>query len=174
MAALEPQYMAILKKVLLERFVQFLPPLLDTKKPAEEQADKQLSRAFSAFALHKLLDINPQVAAGAVVDDFRDEGIDAIYYEASSETLYLVQSKLKASAQFKQEDADPFCRGIRRILHQDFDVFNDNVKNRKLEIENPKTAATYRQKIGGFNDKKELELFLVEEPKGTYNNWLFF
>lgn len=136
MAALEPQYMAILKKVLLERFVQFLPPLLDTKKPAEEQADKQLSRAFSAFALHKLLDINPQVAAGAVVDDFRDEGIDAIYYEASSETLYLVQSKLKASAQFKQEDADPFCRGIRRILHQNFDVFNDNVKNRKLEIEN--------------------------------------
>lgn len=47
-------------------------------------------------------------------------------------------------------------------------------KNRKLEIENPKTAATYRQKIGGFNDKKELELFLVEEPKGNYNNWLFF
>ncbi|MCK6381694.1 MAG: hypothetical protein L6Q54_10685 [Leptospiraceae bacterium] len=38
-------------------------------------------------------------------------------------------------------------------------------KNRKLEIENPKTAATYRQKIGGFNDKKEIELFLLEEPK---------
>lgn len=136
MAALEPQYMTILKKVLLERFVPFLPPLLDTKKPAEEQADKQLSRAFSAFALHKLLDINPQVAAGAVVDDFRDEGVDAVYYENSSETLYLVQTKLKASAQFKQEDADPFCRGIRRLLHQDFDVFNDNVKNRKVEIEN--------------------------------------
>lgn len=41
-------------------------------------------------------------------------------------------------------------------------------KNRKLEIENPKTSATYRQKIGGFNDKKEFELFLVEEPKTEY------
>lgn len=47
-------------------------------------------------------------------------------------------------------------------------------KNRKLEIENPKTAATYRQKIGGFNDKKELELFLFEEPKVEYRNELLF
>ncbi len=38
-------------------------------------------------------------------------------------------------------------------------------KNRKLDIENPKTAAIYRQKIGGFNDKKELELILEEEQK---------
>lgn len=146
-AALAPQYMAILKKVLLERYVPFLPPLLDTKKPVEEQADKQLSRAFSAFALHKLLDINPHVAAGAVVDDFRDEGIDAIYYETTSETLYLVQSKLKASAQFKQEDADPFCRGIRRILHQDFSVFNDNVKKRKVEIENALESCSHIQLV---------------------------
>jgi site-specific DNA-methyltransferase (adenine-specific) len=41
-------------------------------------------------------------------------------------------------------------------------------KNRKLEIENPKTAATFRQKIGGFNDKKQLELILVEETKEEY------
>jgi site-specific DNA-methyltransferase (adenine-specific) len=47
-------------------------------------------------------------------------------------------------------------------------------KNRKLEIENPKTAATYRQKIGGFNDKKELELFLVEEPQVECENELIF
>jgi site-specific DNA-methyltransferase (adenine-specific) len=45
-------------------------------------------------------------------------------------------------------------------------------KNRKLEIENPKTAATFRQKIDGFNNKKELELFLVEEPKEEYKTEL--
>ena len=38
-------------------------------------------------------------------------------------------------------------------------------KNRKLEIENPKIAATYRQKISGFNDKNELELLLENEQK---------
>lgn len=41
-------------------------------------------------------------------------------------------------------------------------------KSRKLEIENPRAAATFRHKIGGFNDKKELELFLIEEPNEDY------
>ena len=45
-------------------------------------------------------------------------------------------------------------------------------KNRKLEIENPKTAASYRQKIGGFNDKEELASFLTEEPKIEYKTEL--
>lgn len=93
MPALEPQYMTILKKVLAERFVPFLPPLLGNVNPADHAA-KQL-RAFSASALHKLLDITPQAAAASVVDDFNDKGIDAIHYHAPSETLYLLQTKLK-------------------------------------------------------------------------------
>jgi hypothetical protein len=126
MAALEPQYMTILKKALAERFVPSLPPLLDTTKPAAEQQAKQLSRAFSAFVLHKLLDITPQAAAASVVDDFNDKGIDAIHYDATTETLYLLQTKLKESEQFKQEDALPFCEGIRLLLKQDFAAFNAN------------------------------------------------
>lgn len=134
MAALEPQYMAILKKVLAARFVPSLPPLLG-KVSAADQAAKQLSRAFSAFALHKLLDITPQAAAASVVDDFQDKGIDAIHYDAPSETLYLLQTKLKESEQFKQDDALPFCEGIRLLLKQDFSAFNANVLNRKADIE---------------------------------------
>lgn len=42
---------------------------------------KQESRAFSAFALHKILDITPKQASKSVTDDFDDKGIDAIYYE---------------------------------------------------------------------------------------------
>lgn len=45
-------------------------------------------------------------------------------------------------------------------------------KKRKLEIENPKTAASYRQKISGFNTKNELDLFLAEEPKVRYSKEL--
>ena len=47
-------------------------------------------------------------------------------------------------------------------------------KNRKLEIENPKIAAAYRQKIGGFNNKTELELFLFEEPQREYRTEIKF
>ena len=142
MAALEPQYMTILKKALADRFVPFLPPLLGNANPAD-QAAKQLSRAFSAFALHKLLDITPQAAAASVVDDFQDKGIDAIHYHAPSETLYLLQAKLKESEQFKQEDALPFCEGIRLLLKQDFTAFNANVQQRQADIESALDACSH-------------------------------
>ena len=41
-------------------------------------------------------------------------------------------------------------------------------KNRKLEIENPKIASKYRQKLQGFNNQKELDLFLAKEPEAEY------
>ena len=74
-----------------------LPPILDTTKSAEQLVLKNLSRAFSAFALQQQCGISAAVAAKAVVDDFNDKGVDAIYYYAPTETLYLVQSKLKSS-----------------------------------------------------------------------------
>jgi site-specific DNA-methyltransferase (adenine-specific) len=45
-------------------------------------------------------------------------------------------------------------------------------KNRKLEIENPKTAELYKQKIQGFTNKKELDLFLAKEPTEEYGSEL--
>lgn len=135
MAALEPQHMVALKKLLAARFLPLLPPLLDTSKSAADQQAKQLSRAFSAFALNKLLNVTPKDAADSVVDDFNDKGLDAIYYHASTETLYLLQTKLKESEQFKQDDAQSFSTGIRLLLKQDFSGFNKNVQDRKAEIE---------------------------------------
>lgn len=142
MAALEPQHMAVLKKILEERFVRFLPPLLGNAKP-DDQAAKQLSRAFSAFALHKLLDITPKDAAASVVDDFDDKGLDAICYHAPTETLYLLQTKLKASEQFKQDDAQSFCTGIRLLLKQDFARSNKNIQKRQAEIESALDACSH-------------------------------
>jgi site-specific DNA-methyltransferase (adenine-specific) len=54
----------------------------------------------------------------------------------------------------------------RRYLGIDMETeFLEISKNRKLEIENPKIAENYRSKISGFETKKQLELYLVEEPK---------
>lgn len=63
----------------------------------------------------------------------------------------------------------------RRFLGIDKEEeFLEISKNRKLEIENIKTAQCYRQKLGGFNDKKELELFLLQEPQPEYVKELIF
>ena len=45
-------------------------------------------------------------------------------------------------------------------------------KNRKLEIENPQIFGTYRKKLGGFEDKNQLELFLAKEPEIEYERSL--
>ena len=135
MSALEAHHFALLQKNLRERFVAHLPALLKLGEPAEKQAAKNLCRSFSAFALHHLTGITEAEAAKAVVDDFDDYGVDAIYYHPAGDTLYLVQSKLKATEQFSQDEALAFCQGIRKLIQQDFTGFNKNVQIRKADIE---------------------------------------
>jgi hypothetical protein len=74
---LDQHHLVLLNQALTDNFVPHLPPLLDTTKPPDEQERKNLSRAFSAFALHRICDILPIDASKAVVDDFDDYGIDA-------------------------------------------------------------------------------------------------
>lgn len=62
----------------------------------------------------------------------------------------------------------------RRYLGIDQEIeFLEISKNRKLEIENPKIAATYRQKLQGFNHQKELDDFIREEEIDYVSNPLF-
>ncbi len=147
MNGLQPHNLTLLEHALADGFVAHLPPLLDQTRPAEEQRRKNLSRAFSAFALHRICEIPPIDAAKAVIDDFDDYGVDAIYYHASTETVYLVQSKLKASEQFSQEEALAFCQGIRKLIRQDFGGFNTNVQNRLVEIEDALDNCSYIQLV---------------------------
>ncbi|MGB4205956.1 MAG: site-specific DNA-methyltransferase [Bacteroidales bacterium] len=61
----------------------------------------------------------------------------------------------------------------RRFLGIDKEEEYLNIsRNRKMEIESRKVAATYKQKISGFNHKKELELFLFEEREVEYGTEL--
>jgi hypothetical protein len=133
--AVQAALLSALKVILKDRFVPHLPPLLGDGNPADNE-DKQISRAFSAFALQKLFDVDTITAAKAVVDDYNDKGIDAIYYHEPEKTLYLVQSKLKATEQFKLAEAQAFLSGTELIINKEFDQFNQNVVNIQDTIEN--------------------------------------
>lgn len=132
--SLTPQQRGLLDTVLRAEFTLHLPPLLKPKNPAAD-ADKNMSRAFAGFAISALCEINAKDAAMSVVDDFDDFGVDAIYYHAASETLYLVQAKLKAAAMFSQEEANAFVQGVRKLIQQDFSGFNAHITARQLAIE---------------------------------------
>ena len=57
----------------------------------------------------------------------------------------------------------------RRYLGIDLETdFLEISKNRKLEIENPKTAKLYQSKIQGFASPKQLDLYLASEPEIFY------
>lgn len=63
----------------------------------------------------------------------------------------------------------------RRFLgvDQEIDFLNISM-NRKYEIENKTIASTFRKKIGGFNDNKQLELYLFNETAAEYNSEIIF
>ena len=59
----------------------------------------------------------------------------------------------------------------RRYLGIDLETdFLEISKNRKLEIENPKTAALYQSKIQGFSKAQQLALYLANEPIVPYGD----
>ncbi len=134
MPAITPALMTALRKVLEERFVPLLPPLQGNHK-LEDNQQKQLSRAFNAFVLQKMFDLSATEAADCVVDDFADNGIDGIYYKADEEILYLLQSKLKNSEDFKQGEAQSFEHGVRLLVEQNLDDFNQRVKDKADDID---------------------------------------
>lgn len=137
MVALSSEYMEVLKKVIEERYVPFLPELLGRGKlSVKDQQTKQVSRGFSAFVLHKLLNVDPKSAASHVFDDYNDNGIDAFYYDEKEETIYLLQSKLKKSEDFSQTEAENFAQGVRLFCNGSFDQFNENFLKLREEIQN--------------------------------------
>lgn len=93
--------------------------------------------------------------------------------------LALLTRIILASTQKNAWILDPFAgsstTGIaanlvnRRFLgidkEEDFLILS---KNRKLEIENPQIFGTYKKKLGGFDDKNQLEMFLASEPYMEY------
>ncbi|EXA87228.1 AIPR family protein [Acinetobacter nosocomialis] len=135
MPALRADLLTILKNELSNHYLHHLPALLDQSRPVEEQNEKNIARAFSAFTLRALCNASVVESARAVIDDFNDNGIDAIYFDQTSKALYLVQSKLKASEEFKQTEAQAFVDGLRQLLNSQFSSFNQNVLNRQSEIQ---------------------------------------
>jgi hypothetical protein len=136
MPALSNEHLTLLTSNLESDYVPHLSPLLPNTKSTVDQAIKNRSRAFSAFTLRHHLGISEKEAAEAVIDDFDDFGIDAIFLHGPSQTLYFVQTKLKQGAEFKQDEALAFCQGVRKCLVQDFTGFNDHFARRQSEIEN--------------------------------------
>lgn len=127
-SAIKPEILEQLKEQLKTDYVPYLPPLLGNQRPDKNEI-KQVSRAFSAFVLSKKFNLSEKEACKFVVDDYDDNGIDALYFNESNSTLYLLQSKLKSDEALKQDEVLKFTQGVSLLLQKDFASFNENFQN---------------------------------------------
>lgn len=127
--------LTLLKRHLSKVYAGILPPLLLPSPDPAQNDQKNLARSLSAFFVHHHCGASIADSSASVVDDFGDLGIDAIYYQADIKTLFLIQSKLKASQQFTQEEANSFVQGVRKLIVSDYTGFNQNVIDRQGEID---------------------------------------
>ena len=66
-------------------------------RPTGDVEVHALSRSVAATVLCMTSDIDINQAVSSPVDGGKDNGIDAIYYDSQSKTLFLVQSKWNVS-----------------------------------------------------------------------------
>lgn len=132
--SLDGQERALLDARLKKDFTPRIPMLLKATNPKDD-ATKNLSRAFAGFVVAMVAGTTPELAAASVTDDWADQGIDAIHYDAAAGVLFFVQVKLHETDQFKQADAQAFAEGVRKVIQNDFSGFNKHVQDRKEAIE---------------------------------------
>src|SRR5688572_4315040 len=62
-------------------------------RSVEDQENFFLTRAYTAYTLQILAQLDVSAAAACITDGFDDNGIDAIYFDRRNKELWLLQSK---------------------------------------------------------------------------------
>lgn len=120
---------------------EIVVPLVDqadiSEKAVSDKEVHNLSRAVAAAAIKIVADIEYDVAAGSIVDGGNDNGIDAIYYDTQTKTLFLVQSKWSSShaSSIASGEVLKFLQGIQDLVSLKKARFNIKIQNRWNVIE---------------------------------------
>ncbi len=112
---------------------------LSDLKPNAADTEKRaafLTRALAALVVMALSEATAVDAVASITDGFDDLGLDAIYFESSENTLYLVQAKWSEAARKTIElgDCNIFLEGVDALIRADFSKANNRIKSREHEI----------------------------------------
>lgn len=117
------------------KLLELVAPLIDNSDLAGNPSDIEshvLSRSMAVAAVRISADVEDSAAASALVDGGKDNGIDAIYYDALSKTLFLVQSKWSNSHSSSIDSAGvlKFLQGVQDLVSLKKGRFNEKIQNR--------------------------------------------
>lgn len=111
----------------LHRDFDGLVPLIPNADPGQVESNF-CSRALAAFAIHRTTGCTLIDAAESLVDGGHDGGIDAVYYSATTNTLWCVQAKFTNSGLNEPElqEVTRFSTGMDALLRGDFSELRAN------------------------------------------------
>lgn len=97
-----------------------------------------LTRGLAALSVISFTGCEPKDAAGAVVDGGGDYGIDAIYFDTYTNTVYFSQSKWSndGNKTIDEAAAHKLKYGVQKLLDLDFSGCNDKIIQKKEILEN--------------------------------------
>jgi len=143
-----PQSPARLQQIasqLEARYFSILTPLTRQGWTAEQIKQNRLSRSLAAFAIGLLADVDHDIAAASVIDDFDDNGIDAIFFENASERLFLVQAKYKTDGGEPDfAEVKKFTGGVRDLLAERYTRFNEAFQQKLPEVQDALSCAALK------------------------------
>jgi hypothetical protein len=133
-------------------------------KPATQRESAFLTRSLAAFAVMHLADTASDAAAAAVTDGGQDNGIDAIHYDSTDRSLYLVQSKWRSdgTGSVERGDIQKFITGFRDLVNARFDRFNSKIQSKQAVVQDALNDAKTRIVVVLIYTGQDP---LAEEPK---------
>jgi hypothetical protein len=135
--------------------------LSDLGSHSTELTNFFLTRALTAYAIKHHSETSISVSADAVTDGADDNGIDGIFYDSLTKTLYIAQAKWinKGTGEPDNGDVKKFISGIKDLFDFKFDRFNDKIRKKETIIRNaicdPKTKYQIILAYTGINDLAE-------------------
>lgn len=117
---------------------------------ADDIENIQLTQSYLLFALRNLTGLEYKELKKSIVDNFKDNGIDAILYSKQTNTLYLCQSKFSKKGKgggTGKGDILKFVEGINDLINLKFHNFNKQVNDRRYEIEEAIFSANIRIEV---------------------------
>lgn len=135
--------------------------LSDAPSSGDQRDNFFLTRAQCAYAIMHHSNASATQAAQAVVDGGDDNGIDGIFYDLNTKTLYIAQSKWihDGTGEPSNGDVKKFIAGIKDLFDFKFERFNDKIKAKQQTIQDAicdhKTKYQIILTYTGINDLAE-------------------
>jgi hypothetical protein len=102
-----------------------------------DQENHFLSRSLAAFSIASSARIDDITAARSVVDESKDDGIDAFYFDRSEHVCYLAQSKWVKDGNDSVDSASTlkFTQGIKHFLESKIELLGPKLQAKDQDIQ---------------------------------------